>query len=327
MNSLSDPNTHGHFDDNFVIEIFTYVTNYVQELMMEIDVLKEKLGEHSMSLHEKTSSVSRLMAIVRGEITCKNESFEALKRDFLQMEMVKKEKDKELFVLHRNAALLFEACTSSVVEINKRKAELVGNSWAVADLGMTLKSAELPAGGLSFSGEGRLYSEESVRSVADRLLSAASDFATLTGDIVEGSQKEMKLTISNLQKELQEKDVQKERIFMELVSQIKEAEATASSYSMDLESSKTLVHDLEKQLEVMKGERNLFEQRVKELEDGRATSAELQERVRSLTDVIAAKDHGEFVIYIYPIHTYIYCSFYCFFRCSVILEITCDFRN
>ncbi|KAK9946754.1 hypothetical protein M0R45_012201 [Rubus argutus] len=291
MNSLSDPNAHGHFDDNFVIEIFTYVSNYVQELLMEIGVLKEKLGEHSMSLHEKTSSVSRLMAIVRGEITCKNESFEALKRDFLQMEMVKKEKDKELFVLHRNAALLFEACTSSVVEIDKRKAELVGNSWAVADLGMTLKSAELPAGGLSFSGEGQLYSEESVRSVADRLLSAASDFATLTGDIVEGSQKEMKLTISNLQKELQEKDVQKERIFMELVSQIKEAEATASSYSMDLESSKTLVHDLEKQLEVMKGERNLFEQRVKELEDGRATSAELQERVRSLTDVIAAKDH------------------------------------
>lgn len=96
---------------------------------------------------------------------------------------------------------------------------------------------------------------------------------------------------------------------MELVSQIKEAEATASSYSMDLESSKTLVHDLEKQLEVIKGERNLFEQRVKELEDGRATSAELQERARSLTDVIAAKDHGEFVIYIYPIHTYIYCRF------------------
>ncbi|KAM1304213.1 hypothetical protein ACFX2F_021910 [Malus domestica] len=40
----------------------------------------------------------------------------------------------------------------------------------------------------------------------------------------------------------------------------------------------------------MKGERNLLEQRVNELEDGRATSAKLQERVRSLTDVIAAKD-------------------------------------
>ncbi|CAL8996645.1 unnamed protein product [Prunus brigantina] len=77
---------------------------------------------------------------------------------------------------------------------------------------------------------------------------------------------------------------------MELVSQIKGAEAAATSYSMDLQSSKTLVHDLEKQVEVMKGERNQLEQRVKELEDGRATCTDLQERVRSLTDVIAAKD-------------------------------------
>ncbi|KAM5565425.1 trans-Golgi network-localized SYP41-interacting protein 1-like [Rosa sericea] len=287
MNSWSDPNAHGHFGESFVIETFTYVAHYVQELMTEIGVLKEKLDEHSMSLHEKTSSVSRLVAIVRGEITSKNESFEALRRDFLQMEMVKKKKDKELLVLHRNAALLFEACTSSVVEINRRKAELVGNSWALGDLGMTSKTTESP----SFSGEGELYSEESVRSVADWLLSAASDFATLTAEIVEGSQKEMKLTISNLQKELQEKDVQKERIFMELVSQIKEAEDTASSYSVDLESSKTLVYDLEKQLEAMKGERNLLEQRVKELEDGHATSDELQQSVRTLTDVLAAKDY------------------------------------
>ncbi|KAL6212639.1 hypothetical protein ACLB2K_017857 [Fragaria x ananassa] len=286
-NSWSDPSLHGHFGDNFVIETFTYIAHYVQELVTEIGGLKEKLDEHSVSLHEKTSSISRLVAIIRGKITSKNESFEALRRDFLQMEMVKKENDKELIVLRKNAALLFEACASSVVEINRRKAELVGNSWAVGDLGMTSKTTEFPA----FSGEGQLYSEEPVRSVADALLSAANDFATLTAEIVEGSQKEMKLTISNLQKDLQEKDVQKERIFMELVSQIKEAEATASSYSVDLESSKNLVHDLEKRLEAMKGERNLFEQRVKELEDGQATSDELQQRVRSLTDVLAAKDH------------------------------------
>ncbi|CAL2234490.1 unnamed protein product [Prunus armeniaca] len=40
----------------------------------------------------------------------------------------------------------------------------------------------------------------------------------------------------------------------------------------------------------MRGERNQLEQRVKELEDCRATCTDLQERVRSLTDVIAAKD-------------------------------------
>ncbi|KAM1022573.1 hypothetical protein ACFX15_042688 [Malus domestica] len=289
-NSWSDSNMHGQFDDSFIIEIFTYVRHYLQELVMEIGVLKEKLDEHSISLHEKASSVSKSMAIVRGELTSKNESFEALKRDLLHVERVEKEKDNELLFLRRNIALLFKACTGSVMEMDRRKAELVGNGWSAGEQGMRLKLANYSEDGLSFSGEDQFRSEECVRSVTDRLLSTVSDFGSLTTEIVEGSQKELKITISKLQKELQEKDIQKERICMELVSQIKQAEAAATSYSTDLQSSKSLVHDLEKRIEVMKGERNLLEQRVNELEDGRATSTELQERVRSLTDVIAAKD-------------------------------------
>ncbi|TQE00564.1 hypothetical protein C1H46_013808 [Malus baccata] len=289
-NSWSDSNMHGQFDDSFIIEIFTYVRHYLQELVMEIGVLKEKLDEHSISLHEKASNVSKSMAIVRGELTSKNESFEALKRDLLHVERVEKEKDNELLFLRRNIALLFEACTGSVMEMDRRKAELVGNGWSAGEQGMRLKLANYSEDGFSFSGEDQFRSEECVRSVTDRLLSTVSDFGTLTTEIVEGSQKELKITISKLQKELQEKDIQKERICMELVSQIKQAEAAATSYSTDLQSSKSLVHDLEKRIEVMKGERNLLEQRVNELENGRATSTELQERVRSLTDVIAAKD-------------------------------------
>lgn len=295
MNSWSDSNMHGDIDDKFLIEIFTYVRHYQQELMIEIGVVQEKLDEHSISLHEKTSSVSKLMEIVRGELTSKNKSFEALKRDLLNMERVEKEKDKELLLLRRNISVLFEACASSVTEMGRRKAELVGNGWTSGDMGMRLKSAEFPVGGLSFSGEEQFRSEECVRAMTDELLSTVSDFGTLTAEIVEGSQKELKITISKLQKELQEKDIKKERICMELVSQIKQAEAAAMSYSTDLQSSKTLVHDLEKQVEVMKGERNLLEQKLNELEDGRATSTELQERVKSLTDVISAKDQGPFL--------------------------------
>ncbi|PQM38322.1 protein lava lamp isoform X3 [Prunus yedoensis var. nudiflora] len=258
--------------------------------MVEVGALKEKLDEHSISLHEKTNNVSKLIAIVHGELTSKNESVESLKRDLLHMERVEKEKDKELLLLRRNIGLLFEACTSSVMEMGRRKTELVGNGWAAGDQGMRLKSAEFPVDGLSFGGEEQFHSEECVRTMTDGLLSTVNDFGTLTAEIVEGNQKELKITISKLQKELQEKDIQRERICMELVSQIKGAEAAATSYSMDLQSSKMLVRDLEKQVEVMKGERNLLEQRVKELEDGRATSTDLQERVRSLTDVIAAKD-------------------------------------
>ncbi|TQD86765.1 hypothetical protein C1H46_027638 [Malus baccata] len=289
-NSWSDSNMHGQFDDNFIIEIFTHARHYLQELEMEIGLLKEKLDKHSISLHEKASSISKSMAIVRGELTSKNESFESLKRDLLHMEMVEKEKDNELLLLRRNIALLFEACTKSVMEMGRKKAELVGNGWSAGEQGMRLKLAELSEDGLSFSGEDQFRSEERVRSMTDMLLSTVSDFGSLTTEIVEGGQKELKITISKLQKELQEKDVQRERICMELVSQIKHAEAAATSYSMELQSSKSLVHDLEKRVEVMNGEHNLLEQRVNELEDGCATSTELQERVRSLTDVIAAKD-------------------------------------
>ncbi|KAF2283561.1 hypothetical protein GH714_011987 [Hevea brasiliensis] len=100
----------------------------------------------------------------------------------------------------------------------------------------------------------------------------------------------MKITISNLQKELQEKDIQRERICKDLVSQIKQAEAAATSYSRDLESSKSQVHDLEKKVDMIEVERNILEQRVKELQDQQTISTELQEKVRSLTDRLNAKD-------------------------------------
>jgi len=121
---------------------------------------------------------------------------------------------------------------------------------------------------------------------------AVKEFFSIKGDITEGEKKEMKVMISNLQKELQEKDIQRERICMELVSQIKEAESAVTSYLLDLQSSRTRIYDLEKQVDVKEEERELLKQRVKELQDGQAISADLQERVRSLTDVLAAKEQG-----------------------------------
>ncbi|GFZ08220.1 hypothetical protein Acr_20g0000280 [Actinidia rufa] len=76
------------------------------------------------------------------------------------------------------------------------------------------------------------------------------------------------------------------------VSQIKEAEATASSYLQDFQSAKAQLYDSERRLEVMEEERNTLEQRMKELQDGEATLKDLDERVRSLNDVLAAKEQG-----------------------------------
>ncbi|KAJ6856118.1 hypothetical protein NC651_037863 [Populus alba x Populus x berolinensis] len=266
------------FDDNFIIE----VCNTVQELMKEIGAVKVILGEHSGALHNQARNLSKLIGILHREMISQKESFEALERENKHVKSAEKEKEKEIVVLLRNISLLYEACTSSIMEIENRKAEVSGNALATGDMAVNWKPARFADdGGHNFP------SEEHFKTMAERLSVAVKEFFSIKGDITEG---EMKVMISNLQKELQEKDIQRERICMELVSQIKEAESAVTSYSLDLQSSRTRIYDLEKQVDVMEEERELLKQRVKELQDGQAISADLQERVRSLTDVLAAKE-------------------------------------
>ncbi|KAG5225035.1 centromere-associated protein [Salix suchowensis] len=269
------------FDDNFIIE----VCDTVQELKTEIDAVKVILGKHSGALHDQARNLSKLIGILHREMISQKESFEALERENKDIKSAEKEKEKEIVVLHRNISLLYEACTNTFMEIENRKAEVSGNALATGDMAMNWKPARFADGG------GHNFpSEEHFKTVAERLFMAVKEFVSIKGDITEGEKKEMKVMISNLQKELQEKDIQRERICMELVSQIKEAESAVTSYSLDLQSSRTRIYDLEKQVDVMEEERELLDQRVKELQDGQAISADLQERVRSLTDVLAAKE-------------------------------------
>ncbi|KAL9338631.1 hypothetical protein Peur_067646 [Populus x canadensis] len=269
------------FDDNFIIE----VCNTVQELMKEIGAVKVILGEHSGALHNQARNLSKLIGILHREMISQKESFEALERENKHIKSAEKEKEKEIVVLLRNISLLYEACTSSIMEIENRKAEVSGNAMATGDMAVNWKPARFADGGGH-----NFLSEEHFKTMAERLSVAVKEFFSIKGDITEGEKKEMKVMISNLQKELQEKDIQRERICMELVSQIKEAESAVTSYSRDLQSSRTRIYDLEKQVDVMEEERELLKQRVKELQDGQAMSADLQERVRSLTDVLAAKE-------------------------------------
>lgn len=285
IDSWLDSNKHGEFDGYSAAEICSSLGSQLHEVMNEVGVLKEKLHEHSSSLNEQAISLSNLLENSHREIISRNEMYEAMKKDIVSMESTKKEKDKELAMLQKNIASLSEALSSSVMEIENMKAELLGNNVASGDFGIDSKSNSFP---------GQFSSEESIRSMADKLLFAVRDFASIKAEIVEGSQKQMKNAIIDLQKELQEKEIQKEKICMELVSQIKAAEASAARSSLDLQSSRSHVVDLEKQLAVTEGERNLLEQGVKELQDAHATSTELEQMVRSLTDTIAAKDQGQF---------------------------------
>lgn len=269
-----------YFDDSTIVEISNSVSASLQELKTDIGRMKGKLHEHPVSLHETATNISNVMDILRGEIISLRKSLESLKRDFTQVESVEKEKEMEIIVLRRNISLLYEACTNSIREIVNKQAELEGNNSAVG---------ELPS-----SGEVHVNSEEHVKAIADKLSSTVKDFAVMRTENDQSNLKEMKATIADLQRELQEKDIQKDRICSELVVQIKGAEAAAQGYLHDLRSEKAQLHEKEEQLKAMEEEQSLLNQRLKELQNEQAISEELQEKVKSLTELLPAKDQGQF---------------------------------
>ncbi|GMI81545.1 hypothetical protein like AT4G31570 [Hibiscus trionum] len=283
--NLQDP-----LDDDAIVEVCSLIWHHLQDLRTEITALKEKFIVQSKSLQEKGHGIWNALGILYRERNSMTESFEAMKRNIRHIESVGKEKDTEIVALRRNIALLYEACANSVLEIENQKAELLGNNFAAADLVTNMKPIILADGVLSFGGQNSVATEENIKTMSDKLFSTVKDFLSVKAEITEGSQREMKITIANLQKELQEKDIQKDRMCMELVDQIKLAKASAANYSRDLQSSEILVHDLEKELEVMREEQTSLQQRVKELQDVQANTVELQDRVKSLTDVLSSKD-------------------------------------
>ncbi|XP_012443449.1 trans-Golgi network-localized SYP41-interacting protein 1 isoform X3 [Gossypium raimondii] len=277
-------------DDKSIVEVCGLLWQHLQDLRTEIAALKEKLIVQSKSLQEKGHGIWNVLEILHREKKSQKESFEAMRRNIMHLESVGEEKDMEILVLRRNIAFLYEACANSVLEIENQKAELLGNNLGTADLGTKMKPVILADGVRSLSGQNIVSAEKNIKTMADKLFSTVKDFLRMKAEITEGSQREMRITIANLQKELQEKDIQKDRICMELVSQIKLAEASSTNYSRDLQSSKTMVYDLEKELEVMREEQTSLQQRVKELENVQTNTVELQDRVKSLADVLSSKD-------------------------------------
>ncbi|KAL7187137.1 hypothetical protein ACSBR1_037244 [Camellia fascicularis] len=289
-NSLLESKMQECTDDNIFVDICSLLGHQLQDFMKEIGALKEELYKHLITLDEGAKYASEVAGIIHREVTSQKQSFESMRENIIRLEVMEKEKDTESVVMRRNISLLYEACSSSVVEIENCKAQFVGNGLAATDLGMNSESSISSDEGNLFSRQTHLSSDERIRIMADRLLSVVKDFTCIQAQVVEGGQKEMKTTISNLQKELQEKDIQKDRICVELVSQIKKAEAAARSHLQDFQSAKARLNDLERQLEVMEEEHDMLEHRVKELEDGEATLKDSEERVRSLSDALAAKE-------------------------------------
>ncbi|CAJ2665219.1 centromere-associated protein E-like isoform X4 [Trifolium pratense] len=271
--SWSEFGTIDHYNDNTIVEGFHLFGNKLQEFLVEVSSLKERIQVHSSLAREQDNTLSKLMTNIQMEITSQRESCENMKKEVSK-------RDLQLVALRENIAHLYESCMNSVTALENGKAELVGEKVELSDLGINLESP-------SFDDE---KSEECIKIMADRLLLAANGFASIKTEFLDANQKEMKATVTNLQRELQEKDVQRDRICADLVKQIKDAEAAANSYSQDLESLKMREHNLKKQVDVIEDEKKILEQRIKELQDRQGAAAELEDKVRSQTSLLAAKD-------------------------------------
>lgn len=290
----SDYRMLSQFDENLIND-FSHVQNHLQEFFVGIGVLNEDLQKHLAQLQEQVSRLCEVMNAVHQEIVSKKESSEVLERDIKHLKSAQQERDMEIVCLRRNMALLHEACSITLMEIENGKDALIHNTLSIVDNGLNRDTATFTREGLSFDDYTSLSSEEFVRSFADRMISAAKGLSHAKDDAMEIAQKRLKNRVEDLQKEVQEKDLQKDRICTELVGQIKVAEAAATGYLSDLQSTKALVQDLEKQVKEVEKERNLLEEKVQSLQDNEVAAHELQERLRSLTDLMAAKDQGSFI--------------------------------
>lgn len=263
------------------------VVFHLQVFTTEIGSLRQRLYNHSNLLQEEIPRLSEAVMSVHREYTSQQELLESMKRDVKKFSIIEQEKESELHTLQGNISLLYEICASAISEIENCKGHVVGNTLASRATERNSK------GGNSFTSDAHIFNDEGIRGMGDKLLLIVRDFISMQKEITEVGQRDMKSTIMNLQKEVQEKDIQRERICTELVNQIKEAETNAKSCLHDLQQAKVQLHDSLRQLDAMAEEHNILEQKMKELQDHETNSIDLQQKVSSLTDTLAAKVQGQ----------------------------------
>ncbi|VFQ89899.1 unnamed protein product [Cuscuta campestris] len=254
----------------------------------ELRSISEMLDEHSQLVHDEARHITEFFGSIHEEITLQKQSSESLKKDMEGLKTIVKEKDSELIQMRRCSSLLYEACTSATFKIENRREQLLENNIASYAPGNTLVSWKPVGGGLTENTD--LSSEDNIRSVSERLRIAVEDIMNVQVELVEFNQKDIKAAMSNLQKELQEKDIQREKICRELVSQIKDAEAIASNYLQELQLTKVRVNDLQRDVKLMEEEKTKLEDKTKELQYQGSALADAQCRIMLLEDMVASKE-------------------------------------
>ena len=268
---------------------------HLQVFMTQIDSIRERIHEHSRLLQEESSRLSEVVMNVHRGYISEKEFYESVKRDAERLQSIDKEESSKLHILHGNMTLLFENCAIAISRLENWKEHMVENALASRSP-QNLNSQNQIGGNISV-GDASIFNEESIRNMCDKLSLVVGDSISMhtneLAKVMEVGQSEMKSTIMNLQNELQEKDIQREKICKELVDQIKEAEATAKNHLLDLQQARIELDDTRRQLDAMGEERKFLEHRLTELQVNETNATDLQLKVNSLTDELAAKVQGE----------------------------------
>ncbi|XP_074296166.1 uncharacterized protein LOC141623914 isoform X2 [Silene latifolia] len=288
-NSMLSNEVQDEVDDSIGFKISKAAEQHLKQLTEAIGEFKDRVHSRSMSLRTEVDQFIDAVTTMLGVVDSQRNSLELVKSQKIHLESIMNERDMEGAVLRKSLSLLYEACCRSITEIKNRKAQLNGQSLASADLSVNLPSLTSFEGGF-FDGSSLSSSEECIKALTEILIEAVKDFVHIESEDRESRTKEMRSIVLDLQKELQEKDIQRERICMELVGQIKEAESTAANYFRDLRSAHEYAHELESKTETMGKEQTLLEQRIIELQQEHVSSIELGKKVKAMTTIVAAKE-------------------------------------
>lgn len=284
IHALSKFTSHEPPEKCSLTENLVFGVECVLHCLSEFNELKINTYKQSFSLAERTSCLVKKVDSVGRKVLSQWKESESLKEEVAKLESTIMVKEAEVRAVHRNLFFIYQLCNELVNDIENghtvtAENELVFGGKSVSESG---KSPSEYYWQVSIDGNTPL-TDEVIKSLADRLI-----FTVKRARSNEAS--ELKATIVDLQRELQEKDAHTSRITAELVSQIRDAEAVARRSTTELESTKTTIYSLEKQVEEMVNDKKSLELRVSELSSLETSLDELNGRIKSLNDSLTAKD-------------------------------------
>ncbi|KAG8069753.1 hypothetical protein GUJ93_ZPchr0006g44939 [Zizania palustris] len=259
--------TMDNADETQILYHFAIACHAVADCLKDCNDLKRMIHEHGFSVDQKAAELFDVMSNLQNKFTSQNNELRSFRDNIVELQSEIKQRDEEILSMHRNMSLLYEACTSSVAEIE----------------GMT----GIESGNQSCSiVQKHLSADDHIKSVVNQLVAAIK----ITQNSNEGSTNELKANVLELQQELQEKHIQISTISAELASHVREAECSAKQLSVELENSRMEVHNLQKHAETLLNQKNTLETQVSELKDMEGVAHEQHGRIKELSDELSRKD-------------------------------------